>query len=132
VIAFAALGAQHRTEAAAVFNLVRSVWSSVGVSVMVTLFIRESSMGRARLVEHITPYSQGLRFVDPASGLDLGTERGLALIEHQVELQAAMLGYGAVFLLLAVVACAALPLLLVMGRRTRLKRADPEALVIGE
>jgi hypothetical protein len=43
-----------------------------------------------------------------------------------------MLGYDAVFLLLAVVACAGLPLLLVIGRQARLKRPDPEALVIGE
>jgi len=132
VTAFAALGAQQRTEAAAVFNLVRSVWSSIGVSVMVTLFVRESSMGRARLVEHITPYSQALRFIGPESGVDLSTEHGLAVIERQIELQAAMLGYSAVFLLLAVVACAALPLLLVIGRQGPLKRRDPEALVIGE
>jgi DHA2 family multidrug resistance protein len=132
VVAFTALGAQQRTEAAAVFNLVRSVWSSVGVSLMVTLYVRESSIGRARLVEHVTPYSDALRGIDPASGLELGTEHGLAMIERQVDLQAAMLGYSAVFLLLAVVAGAAFPLLLAIGRQARVKRADPEALVIGE
>jgi DHA2 family multidrug resistance protein len=132
VTAFSVLASHHRTEAAAVFNLVRSVWSSLGVSVMVTLFVRESSMGRALLVEHITPYSQALRFIGPDAGVDLSTEHGLAVIEHQIELQAAMLGYDAVFLLLAIVACAALPLLLVIGRQRKLERTDPEALVISE
>jgi DHA2 family multidrug resistance protein len=99
---------------------------------MVTLFVRESSMGRALLVEHITPYSQALRFIGPDAGVDLSTEHGLAVIEHQIELQAAMLGYDAVFLLLAIVACAALPLLLVIGRQRKLERTDPEALVISE
>lgn len=132
VTAFSVLASHHRTEAAAVFNLVRSVWSSLGVSVMVTLFVRESSMGRALLVEHITPYSQALRFIGPDGGVDLSTEHGLAVIEHQIELQAAMLGYDAVFLLLAIVACAALPLLLVIGRQRKLERTDPEALVISE
>jgi DHA2 family multidrug resistance protein len=132
VTAFAVLAPHHRTEAAAVFNLVRSVWSSVGVSVMVTLFVRESSTGRALLVEHITPYSEALRFASPTGGIDPSTEHGLAVIEHQIELQAAMLGYDAVFLLLAVAACAALPLLLLVGRQGPLKRSDTETLVIGE
>ena len=132
VIAFSALAAYHRTEAAAVFNLVRSVWSSVGVSVMLTLFVRESSKSRAVLVEHITPYSEALRFATPGGGVDPNSQHGLAVIEHQIELQAAMLGYNTVFLFLAVAALAGLPLLLLVGRQGKLERADPEALVIGE
>ena len=112
------------------FNLVRSVWSSVGVSVTLTLFVRESSKSRAALVEHITPYSEALRLATPSGGIDPNSQHGLAVIEHQIELQAAMLGYNSVFLLLAVAAFAALPLLLLIGRQTKHKRADPEALVI--
>jgi MFS transporter, DHA2 family, multidrug resistance protein len=132
VIAFASLAPHHRTEVAAVFNLVRSVWSSLGVSVMLSLFVRTSSTGHAVLVEHVTPYSEALRLASPTGGVDLNTEHGLAVIEHQLGLQAAMLGYDAVFLLLAIVACSALPLLLLIGRQKDLKRSDPEALVIGE
>ena len=132
VIAFSALAAYHRTEAAAVFNLVRSVWSSVGVSVMLTLFVRESTSSRAVLVEHITPYSEALRLAGPAGGIDPNSEHGLAVIEHQIELQAAMLGYNSVFLFLTVAALAGLPLLLLVGRQANLKRSDPEALVVGE
>lgn len=132
VTAFSALASHHRTEAAAVFNLLRSVWSSVGVSLMLTLFVRESSRVRSLLVEHITPYSQALRMAVEAGGMDPGSQHGLALIEHQIELQAAMVGYNSVFLLLAVAAAGGLPLLLLIGRPPKLKRADPETLVVGE
>jgi DHA2 family multidrug resistance protein len=132
VTAFSALASHQRTEAAAVFNLVRSVWSSAGVSLMLTLFVRESTSARAVLVEHISPYSEALRLAVPGGGIDPGSEHGLALIEHQIELQAAMLGYNSVFLLMAVIAVAALPLLVMIGRQRKLTRADPEALVIGE
>ena len=130
--AFTALAAYHRTEAAAVFNLVRSVWSSVGVSLMLTLFVRESTSARSVLVEHITPYSMALRLAVPGGGIDPNSEHGLAMIEHQIELQAAMLGYNAVFLLLAVVSIAALPLLFLIGRPDKFAREDHEALVVGE
>jgi DHA2 family multidrug resistance protein len=132
VTAFTALATYHRTEAAAVFNLVRSVWSSVGVSLMLTLFVRESTTARSVLVEHITPYSESLRMASPGGGFDPNSEHGLAMIEHQIELQAAMLGYNAVFVLLAVISIAALPLLLLIGRPDKLARSDPEALVVGE
>ena len=83
------------------FNLVRSVWSSVWVSLMLTLFVRESSRVHSLLVEHITPYSHALRMAVEAGGMDPASQHGLALIQRQIELQAAMAGYNAVFLLLA-------------------------------
>ena len=99
---------------------------------MLTLFVRESTGARSVLVEHITPYSESLRMAAPGGGFDPNSEHGLAMIEHQIELQAAMLGYNAVFVLLAVVSIAALPLLLLIGRPDKLARSDPEALVVGE
>ncbi|HTS55403.1 MAG TPA: DHA2 family efflux MFS transporter permease subunit [Burkholderiales bacterium] len=133
VIAFQTLAPHQRTEAASVFNLVRSVFSSSGVSLALTLFVVTSTTGRARLVEYVSLYSRGLHY---PSGFHTGTEHGLAVIEHEIELQAAMMGYNAVFLALAVAAFAALPLVLLIGRRV--KTAGPaspdhqEKLVIGE
>lgn len=132
-IAFPPLAPHHRTEGAAVFNLVRSLFSSIGVSLALTLFVVTTTTGRARLVEYVSPYSRGLHY---PSGFHADTGHGLAVIEHEVELQAAMMGYNAVFLSLAVAALAALPLVLLIGRPV--KMAGPasldlqERLVIGE
>jgi DHA2 family multidrug resistance protein len=126
VIAFPSLAPHQRTEATSVFNLVRSVCSSFGVSLALTLFVITGADTRSRLVEYVTPYRAALRAAQEAGALDAGTERGLALIEREIELQAAVAGYNADFLFLALVALCALPLLLLIGRPQPISAADRE------
>jgi len=137
MIAFPTLAPQLRTEAAAVFNLVRSVFSSVGVSIALTLFVVASTEGHARLVEHISPYAQGFRFVAKSATLNAGTEHGLAMLEQEIQLQAAMLGYNRIFLFIAVASLIALPLLLLIGRRSTavsgpVHAADADSVIAAE
>ncbi len=115
-IAFPALPPQYRTEAAAVFNLVRSVGSSIGVSIALTLLTRESVAQRSRLVEYVTPYNENLRFDAVARGWDLSSAAGLERIEHELSRQAAMLAYTSDFHLLALGAAASFLLLLFVRR----------------
>jgi DHA2 family multidrug resistance protein len=116
IIAFPSLAPNLRTEATSVFNLVRSVFSSVGISLMLTLFVVTGTESRARLVEYISPYSAALRSAHDIGAFDAGTVHGLALIEVEIERQAALAGYNTVFLFLAVAALCALPLVLFIGR----------------
>jgi len=109
LIAFPSLPSHQRTEATSVFNLVRSVCSSVGVSLALTLFVVTSSQNRAGLVEHISPYSAALRAAQDAGTFTAATQHGLAIIDREVELQAAMSAYNADFLFLAIAALAGLP-----------------------
>jgi DHA2 family multidrug resistance protein len=109
---FPTLPAAQRTEAAAVLNLVRSLGSSIGVSLALTLLTRTTTVARAGLVEHLTPYNPLLRYADVARSWDLRSLGGLAQAQRQVEQQAAMLAYNADFRLLALAALVALPLLL--------------------
>jgi len=122
-IAFPALAPHRRTEAAAVFNLVRSVGASMGVSAALTLFVHATSASRARLTEHVTRYHEIPR--RPASGTawDLATTHGLATIEREIDRQAAMLAYAGDFQILAVAALTGLPLLLLLGHQR--ESADP-------
>jgi DHA2 family multidrug resistance protein len=113
VVAFPSLAPESRTEAAAVFNLVRSVGASVGVSGALTLFVQSSSIGRAQLTEHVTPYREALQ---GHSGWGMGTTHQLAHLSDQIDLQSAMLAYIHDFWLFALGAVAALPLLLLIGK----------------
>jgi DHA2 family multidrug resistance protein len=134
VIAFPHLATHQRTEAAAVFNLVRSVCSSVGVSVTLTLFVAGSAVSRASLVEHVTPYSLPLQLGPAAEAFDLASPQALAILAQEIERQAAMLAYNADFLFLAATAVAALPVLLFVGR-ARIRGApdrEGEAFAIAE
>ena len=91
----------QRTEATSVFNLVRSVCSSIGVSLALTMFVVTSTQNRAWLVHYISPYSAALRAAQQAGSYDASTQHGLAVIDREIELQAAVAGYNADFPFLA-------------------------------
>ncbi|HUU73823.1 MAG TPA: DHA2 family efflux MFS transporter permease subunit [Burkholderiales bacterium] len=114
--AFALLPPLQRNEGTAVFNLVRTMFSSIGVSITLAVFVYVGATGRAELVEHITPYSQALQYLDHSGGYTTGTEHGLAVIGREIDKQASMLGYNASFLMLALGAFVAMPLVLLIGR----------------
>ena len=111
-VVFPQLAPAKRTEAASVFNLVRSVGSSIGVSVALTMLTRSSTTARAQMVEHLTPVGAAFRHADVVRGWDIATTEGLAQAQRQIELQSMMIGYSNDFLMLACGALLALPLLL--------------------
>ncbi len=110
-IAFATLDPERRTDGAALFNLVRNVAASVGISAALTLFLRTSGSSRAHMTEHITPYSEALQHGASASLWDITTPEGLAALAREIDIQAAMLGYMGDFRMFAVAALIGLPLL---------------------
>jgi len=126
IIAFPSLAPNQRTEATSVFNLVRTLFSSFGISFTLTLFVVTGTENRARLVEYISPYSAALRSAHEAGAFDPGTVHGLAVIEREIERQAALAAYNADFLFLSLAALSALPLLLFIGRPQRASAADRE------
>jgi DHA2 family multidrug resistance protein len=128
VIAFPSLPAAQRTEGAAVFNTVRSVCSSLGVSIALAVFVTQSAVMHSRLVEYVSPYREAL----DAGGFDAATLEGLARLEHEIGLQAAMAGYNSAFLYLAVAALAVLPVLLFIGRGPGGAARAPRGQVVAE
>ncbi len=118
-IAFPSIAPEQRTEASSVFNLVRSVGSSIGVSVALTFFVHTSTVSHARLTEHVNPYHRPIHALSEQAGWNLASTKGLAKIESEVERQAAMIGYSAIFTVLAAGAIAGLPGLLLLRRRTQ-------------
>ncbi len=116
VIAFPDVPVAHRTEAAAVYNLIRSIGASLGVSTALALFVRQAGAQRALLTEHVTPYREVLQHTENAlAGLEPG--RPLAMLERQIDLQAALIAYIGDFRVLSVAALAGIPLLLLVRRR---------------
>ena len=132
-IAFPSLEPHRRTEAAAVFNLVRSIGASIGVSGALAMFVRTSSVMHAQLAEHVTPFNRALQAQGP-QGWGMTTTQELAKLEHEINLQSAIIGFTGDFWLFALVALAGLPLLLFLGKTTgpRTKGEKAEAIVIAE
>ena len=132
VIAFPALEPHRRTEATAVYNLVRSLGASIGVSGALALFVRTSTVSHAQLAEHATPFNRALQ-AQGHDGWSMSTLQSLAALEREISLQAAVIGFTGDFWIFALIAFASLPLLLFIRQPKALRSGDrAEAMVIAE
>ena len=118
-ITFATLAPQYRNEGTAVFSLIRNVGSSVGISIVETLFTRNAQIMHARLAEDVTPFADALH-TQASSALGAVTHN-LAALNASVTTQAAMIAYNNDFKLMLWLTLGAIPLvaLLRIGRANR-------------
>ncbi len=117
--AFSTLGPALRTEATGLYNLARNMGSSVGVSVVTSVFATNLQVVHSTLVQHITPYNPILR-ASPSSPLwNPQGAAGMAALNGEITRQAAMIAYIDDFKMMMFVVLAALPLLVLMRNPRR-------------
>ena len=90
VITFATLDEKYRTEATALFSLVRNIGSSIGVSISFALLARNIQINHAELAAHITPFNPLVTALGITGPEGVGR---LAIINAQINQQAALIGY---------------------------------------
>jgi DHA2 family multidrug resistance protein len=122
-IAFSTLPPQLRTEATGVYNLIRNIGGSVGISVAFTLLDRYGQVNHASLAQRITPYNAALG-ASPM-GADLSNTHNLAMLNSLVSRQAAMISYNDDFKLMMVLSLLAIPIVLLL-RKPRFDKAKPK------
>ena len=105
-IAFSTLAPHLRNEGTAFFSLMRNLGSSVGISAVTTLLVRNTQLMHSRLAEHVTPFNDGL---SPLSA-GLPTVTQLARLDATVTQQAAMIAYNDDFKLMLILTVLAIPL----------------------
>jgi DHA2 family multidrug resistance protein len=118
-VAFATLAPRFRTEATSLFNLMRNLGSSIGVSIMAFMLTSNIQTHRATMTEMLSPYSDRLidAGIDPSA---LVTPAGLqtaAQLDAMVNAQATMLAYVDDFRLMLIITLCAAPLLLLLRYR---------------
>jgi DHA2 family multidrug resistance protein len=116
-VAFGTLAPALRTQATGLFNLMRNIGSSIGISMMSYLLVRNSATEQAALVEHITPYRQVVR--DYAHELNLATFTGRAALAQIVTVQAEAVAFIDNFKLMMFVSLLAIPLVILVQRPRR-------------
>lgn len=116
-IAFSTLLPQLRNEGTAFFSLMRNLGSSIGISAVTTLLVRNTQIMHSRLAEHVTPFSDGLT-PSLSAGVPAATE--LARLDAAVTQQAAMIAYNNDFKLMLILTVIAIPLVALL-------RAPPAA-----
>jgi MFS transporter, DHA2 family, multidrug resistance protein len=103
-VSYVGLPAHNNNEASALFNLMRNLGGSVGVSFTTTMLQERTQFHHARLAEHITAYN------------GFGWNTPLAPIGAVVQAQASVMSYLDIFWLLGVVALLVWPVVLLLPR----------------
>ena len=114
-VAFSTLSPALRTEATAMWTLIRNIGSAAGVSVVVATLTSGTSLMHARLGEALTPWNLGLASPE-AAGLDVTSPTGAAMLEGIVTTQSVLIAYANDFTLMTWVSLAAFPLLLLLRK----------------
>ena len=118
-ITFSTLPSGLRTEAAGLFSLMRNIGSSVGISIVTALLVRNTQINHSALAEHITPYMGALKTPGYPDMWSLGTTGGLAALNQELTRQSQMIAYLDDFKLLMWVTIAAAPLILLLRKNRR-------------
>ncbi len=116
VVTFATLDIVHRTEAATMWNLIRSAGSSIGISVAIFILTRMSGISRAELNANVTPYNENFRFKGVVGAWEKDTLPQLSRLDVEITRQALMIGYNDVFYFFGFAAMAAIPILFFLAK----------------
>ena len=122
--AFATLQPRLRNEGTTIFSLIRNIGGSVGISVVQALFSRNAAQAHSQLAAAVAPGNQGLLALPPA--MDPATGTGLALLNAEVNRQAALVAYVNDFRIMMVITVLSIPLLLLIRRSRRAASAPAD------
>jgi DHA2 family multidrug resistance protein len=120
-IAFATLNPKYRNEGTAMFTLIRNVGSSIGISILQAMTIRNAAKVHSRLVEGVRPDNPVI--ARSWGGIDFDSAAALARVNGEITRQASMVSYIDSFYALFIVIIIISPLILFM-RPPRRKPSD--------
>jgi len=121
LVTFSNVGAANLAEGTAVFHLLRNIGSSFFISICVAEIVRATGANYSRLVELLNPYNRALALPWVTGGWDVESVQGLARLSKEIGRQAAMLGYINAFGFYTLCSVLAVPLILLIGRRARVR-----------
>ena len=110
-LTFVTLSPEHRTEAAGMFNFVRNVGASIGVSIVIGTLIRNTQINHEELVGHITPFNEMIRAPFLPEAWQLSDVAGLLALNNEITRQASTIAFANDFKLLMIVALLNIPIL---------------------
>jgi len=120
--AFATLPPELRTDGSSLLNLTRSVGSSIGISIVMTLLARNLQRNHEELAAYVTPQASAMLDLSTLDRFQQYGRAGLAVADAEINRQAAMIAYLNDFHLMMWLSLAAVPLVLLMRRSPRYAR----------
>lgn len=125
-VAFATLEARFRTDATALFSLMRNIGSSIGISVVTALLTRNLQINHLELGSGVSATSPALQAVLPKAAA--GDPATLSLVDGMLNQQAAMIAYVDDFRFMLIVTLLSLGLVFLLRAPKRAQSASPAAL----
>lgn len=113
-LTFATLPLQHRIEATPLYNLIRNLGSSIGVSVVITELSQNTQRNHAVFADYFSSFNTSLMRASDMGIIDTTSPTGLMAINGEVTRQALLLSYLQDFRLMMWLCLAAIPLLLLV------------------
>lgn len=131
---------RHRMMAASgLYNVFRQVFGSIGIACAANLLVRGQSSHRVQLVAEMVPYSEQVQnwltrkaaqLQADSGNLAVAKVKALHLLDNLVSRQASMLAFNRVYLVLAVLLLATLPLVLLLGQGGSPEEAEAAGMVV--
>ncbi|KTD67631.1 multidrug efflux system protein [Legionella santicrucis] len=110
-LTFSTLLGDLRNEGTSLFNLMRNIGSSIGISIVTSLLTSNTQINHGVLASHITPYNIAANPAYFANHIDVSTQTGLVSLNYMLTNQATMIAYIDDFKLMMLITLGVLPLL---------------------
>jgi DHA2 family multidrug resistance protein len=115
-VTFATLAPEQRADGAGLFNLSRNVGSSVGISIVSYLLIRNQQINHATISTHVTAVNHAFDSSSILHAWSPWTAGGRAALDQVIQMQAAIVSYIDDFKLMMILSLVAMPLVLLLRR----------------
>jgi MFS transporter, DHA2 family, multidrug resistance protein len=115
-VTFATLAPAQRADATGLYNLSRNVGSSVGISVVSYLLVRNNQINHATIASHVTASNHAFDNAVVQHALSPWTAAGRAALDQVIQVQASIISYINDFKLMMILSLAVIPLLLLLRR----------------
>jgi len=115
-VAFSTLPAHLRAEAAGLFSLLRTIGSSIGISIVATILSRGTQHFWNQLGGRITPFNPAVANYLQSAGLTPDSPQGLTVLAHTLGMHAQMLAFINAYAFIAFCFMLMIPLVLILKR----------------
>ena len=113
-VTFATLAPEQRADGTGLYNLARNVGSSIGISVVSYLLIRNDQVNHATIASHVTAFNHAFDNNTVLQAWSPWTAGGRAALDQIIQMQASIISYIDDFKLMMILSLAAIPLILLL------------------
>ena len=113
-VTFATLAPEQRADGTGLYNLSRNIGSSVGISVVSYLLIRNQQINHATIASHVTATNHGFDNSMVLHAWGPWTASGRAALDQVIQMQASIISYIDDFKLMMILSLAAIPLVFLL------------------